>query len=86
MEKELIEGIAIIQRSKCKEKVLKSLNNSIKMPSKISKDTEISIHHVSRYLKQLKEKQLVVCLNEDYKQGRLYQITELGKKVLEYIE
>jgi len=49
------------------------------MPSKISKDTEISIHHVSRYLKQLKEKKLLICLNEDYKQGRLYKITDLGK-------
>ena len=67
------------------KKVLRSLNNSIKMPSKISKDTEISIHHVSRYLKQLKEKQLVICLNEDYKQGRLYKITKLGKEVLEHI-
>ncbi|WP_225370273.1 hypothetical protein [Methanobrevibacter arboriphilus] len=56
MERELIEGIAIIQRSKCKEIVLRSLNNGIKMPSKISKETKISIHHVSRYLKQLKEK------------------------------
>ncbi|MBF4467868.1 MAG: MarR family transcriptional regulator [Methanobrevibacter arboriphilus] len=86
MERELIEGIAIIQRSKCKEIVLRSLNNGIKMPSKISKETEISIHHVSRYLKQLKEKHLVICLNEDYKQGRLYEITDLGKEVLKYIE
>ena len=85
MERELIEGIAIIQRSKCKEIVLRSLNNGIKMPSKISKETEISIHHVSRYLKQLKEKNLVICLNEDYKQGRLYKITELGKEVLKHI-
>lgn len=85
MEKELIEGIAIIQRSKCKERVLKDLKNDIKTPSKISDSTNISIHHVSRYLKQLKEKHLIVCLNEDYKQGRLYQITDLGKQVLKYL-
>lgn len=85
MERELIEGIAIIQRSKCKEIVLKDLKDSIKTPSKISKSTNISIHHVSRYLKQLMDKNLVICLNEDYKQGRLYKITELGKEVLEHI-
>ncbi|MDR3292275.1 MAG: ArsR family transcriptional regulator [Methanobrevibacter sp.] len=85
MEKELIKGIAIIQRSKCREKVLKDLKNKIKTPSKISKSTNISIHHVSRYLKQLKEENLVVCLNEDFKQGRLYKITELGEDVLNYL-
>ena len=85
MEKELIEGIAIIQRSKRKEQVLKDLENKIKTPSRISKSTGISIHHVSRYLKQLKDKGLVICLNEEFNQGRLYQITDLGKEVLKYI-
>ena len=85
MEKELIEGIAIIQRSKRKEQVLKDLENKIKTPSRISKSTGISIHHVSRYLKQLKDNELVICLNEEFNQGRLYQTTDLGKKVLKYL-
>jgi len=37
---------------------------------------------VSNFLKDLKDNKLIVCLNDNDKRGRLYQITELGKKVV----
>jgi len=43
------------------------------------------INHVSNFLKEFKENNLVVCLNEEEKRGRLYQITDNGKKLLELL-
>ena len=43
---------------------------------------EIRLNHISNFLKDLKDNKLIICLNEDEKRGRLYQITELGKKVV----
>ena len=51
-------------------------------PSEISKSVNIRLNHVSMMLTNLKEADLVVCLNEESKRGRLYELTELGKKVV----
>ena len=37
------------------------------------------------YLGELKKKRLIICLNEGSRKGRLYQITGLGKRVLEIL-
>lgn len=85
MKRELIKGLALIQRSKNKKKILIYLKNGIKTPSQIAKAEKIDNAHVSKYLKSLKEEGLIVCLNEEDTQGRLHMITDLGKEVLEYI-
>lgn len=58
----------------------------MRSPSEISKHTNIRLNHVSMYLGELKESGLVECLNETAKKGRLYHMTEIGKKVIEIVE
>lgn len=60
--------------------------NKIKIPSEIVKSTNMSVSEVSRSLRTLKDKKLVICLNEDKRVGRVYTLTEKGKEVLKYIE
>ena len=67
-------------------KVLKSLEKENKIPSKISKDIDDNSNHVSKYLKTLKEAELVECLNEEDKRYRLYAITDKGKYYLNKVE
>ena len=75
-------------RSKRRIEVLKSLESEDKIPSRISKDIKDNSNHVSKYLKTLKDAELVECLNEEDKRFRFYRITEKGsyylKKVKEY--
>ena len=85
LEKELIDGISLVEMSSYREKVLIDLKEKIKTPSRIAKSTNIGASHVSTALKELREHKLVVCLNPEKKQGRIYKITELGEKVLKYI-
>ena len=61
---------------------MRAIGDSIKMPSEIATITNIRLNHVSMFLKNLKENNLVECLNEDSKKGRLYQLTRLGKDVI----
>ncbi len=75
-----------IKMSKNREKVLKSLKGETLNPTEISEKTGIHRNNVSRTLSQLKEKELVRILNPESKRGRLYELTEDGKKVLDIIE
>ncbi|WP_458453816.1 winged helix DNA-binding protein [Methanobrevibacter sp.] len=43
-------------------------------------------NHVSKYLKTLKEEELVECLNEEDKRYRFYSITDKGKYYLDKVE
>ena len=82
MEKQMIKGISLIKNSGYRKKILTSLTDANYLtPSEISEKTKIRLNHVSNFLKDLKENKLIICLNEDDKRGRLYQVTELGKKV-----
>lgn len=66
--------------------ILKTLNKTVKTPSSIAKDIDLRTNHVSNVLKDLKEKNLVICLNEDAHKGRLYKNTDLGIEILELIK
>ncbi|MDR0913099.1 MAG: MarR family transcriptional regulator [Methanobrevibacter sp.] len=84
-EKRDVESIAYIKLSKHRQKVFINIGDKLKIPSEISKETGLNIDDVSRALRGLKSKDLVVCLNETDKRARLYELTQKGKAVLEYI-
>ena len=85
-EKTDMEIISLLSRSKKRLEVLESLEHENKIPSIISKDINDSSHHISKYLKTLKEYDLVVCLNENDKRYRYYSITEKGTKYINIIK
>lgn len=58
---------------------------SIKIPSAIAEDIGLRTNHVSNVLKDLKENNLVVCLNETARKGRLYKNTDLGLEILKFL-
>lgn len=78
--------ISLLARSKRRINVLKSLEKENKIPSRISKDINDNSNHVSKYLKTLKDAELVECLNEEDKRYRFYSITEKGKYYLDKVE
>jgi predicted transcriptional regulator len=84
MEKEMIKGISLLKNSDYRRRILESLSQvNYLTPSEISEKTKIRLNHISNFLKDLKDYKLVICLNDEEKRGRLYQITKLGKKVVE---
>ncbi|MBI2101357.1 MarR family transcriptional regulator [Candidatus Woesearchaeota archaeon] len=83
MERQIIKGISLIKNSDYRKRILISLSDiNYLTPSEISQKTKIRLNHVSNFLKDLKDSKLILCLNDEDKRGRLYQITDLGKKVI----
>ena len=78
----MINAVSLIKSSEYRSKVLKAINGNIITPSEIAKKTGLRLNHVSMVLTELKENNLVKCLNENTKKGRLYQLTDIGKNVI----
>ena len=80
---EMLKEVGYIQVSTYRTKVMKSLDGEVKIPSKIAKDTDILQNHMSATLKQLKEHELVECINPEVRKGRLYRLTDKGEKIVD---
>ena len=82
---EILTEISYVTISKNRTKVMKSLYNQVKMPSKIAKDTGILTNHVSALLGKRRDHGLVECINPEARKGRLYRLTDKGERVVENI-
>lgn len=82
---ELLKLTSYVEISKYREKTLKSIGNNVKIPTNIAKDSDIRTNHISKVLSELKSKEIVECINEEARKGRLYRLTDTGKEVLESI-
>ena len=71
-----------VKKSQYRSKILKSLADDVKMPSQIAKDTGIVQNHISNSLRQLKEHELVECINPEVRKGRIYRLTEKGDELI----
>ncbi len=80
------DKIKYVNRSTYRLKVLKSLNTQVKMPREISADCDILPNHISNVLRQLKEKDIVECINPEVKKGRLYRLSDDGLNILNQLE
>lgn len=84
-DEELLKLTSYVEISKYREKTLKSIGNNVKIPTNIAKDSNIRTNHISKVLSELKSKEIVECINEEARKGRLYRLTDTGKEVLESI-
>ena len=82
---EILKEISYVKISTYRTKVMKSLDDEVKIPSQIAKDSDILQNHISAVLKQLKEHELVECINPEVRKGRLYRLTDKGEEVTKNI-
>lgn len=86
MSDEMLTGISYVQISTYRTKVMKSLNDEVKIPSQIAKDSDILQNHISAVLRQLKEHELVECINPEVRKGRLYRLTKKGNEIVKNMD
>ena len=82
---EIFKVLGYVMASEYRTNIIKSIGKSIKIPSAIAEDIGLRTNHVSNVLKDLKENDLVVCLNENARKGRLYKNTDLGLEILKFL-
>ena len=78
--------IRYVNRSKYRSRTLKAIGEDIKIPKEIAEDSGILQNHISNVLRQLKEKDLVECLNPNARKGRLYRLSENGLDILDKVK
>ena len=77
MEKEL----EFVKNSQYRIKVIKTLEGNVKMPNEIATDAGIEKKIISNIIKQLREQNILVCINPEVRKGRLYRLTDLGNEI-----
>jgi DNA-binding MarR family transcriptional regulator len=81
------DDISFVISSRYRIATLKRLDTGPATPSQIATDEDAGIAHISRALQRLREYGLVELLvSDDRKKGRVYGLTEKGKRVWETIE
>lgn len=83
MDDNTLITFAYVDISTYRKKTVKTLNNNVKTPTQIANDSGIRTNHISKVLRELKEKNVVECINEDAKKGRLYRLTSLGEEIVQ---
>lgn len=86
MDLKLIIETQYVKNSTYREKAIKAIGSEIKTPTQIGRESNIRINHISNTLGQLKTKNIVECINEDAKKGRLYKLTQKGFKIYNFME
>lgn len=79
---EMLKEISYVKISTYRTKVMKSLEDEVKIPTQIARDADIRPNHISKVLAELKSHELVECINPEVRKGRLYRLTEHGEDVV----
>lgn len=80
------ELLRYVNKSSYRIKVLKSIGEDAKIPKEIASDSGILPNHISNVLRQLKEKEIVECINPEVRKGRLYRLSDNGLNILNDLE
>ena len=83
---EMLTEISYVNISKYRTKVIKSLEESPKIPTQIARDSDIRPNHISKVLSELKSHELVECINPEARKGRLYRLTDKGDELVKNLE
>ncbi len=83
---EMLKEMGYVEISKYRTKVMKALEDNVKIPFQIAKDSEIRQNHISKVLSELKAHELVECINPEVRKARLYRLTDRGNELVKNIE
>ncbi|MBR1611781.1 MAG: transcriptional regulator [Methanobrevibacter sp.] len=86
MDDETLKVYGYVISSSYREKSVKSLEKSDKIPTDLADDIGIRINHISKVLKELKDTGVIVCVNEEKRKNRLYKLTPKGEKIAKHID
>ncbi|MFW9856898.1 MAG: ArsR family transcriptional regulator [Candidatus Thorarchaeota archaeon] len=80
-EDELWELASYGRISRNRYRIITQLGKRPYFPSELAKELKINFSTVSECLAKLKERRIVLCLSPSSTKGRLYGLTETGKKI-----
>ena len=66
-------------------KTMKALMKGDKTPTQIGKEVDIRPVHISKVLRDFKDRDIAYCINEEKYKNRIYTLTPLGREIGEYL-
>jgi DNA-binding transcriptional ArsR family regulator len=80
------DAVGYVTASDHRTRVLNAVDDtSPTTPTQVSEEVGLDVSHVSRSLRDLKDRGLVDILNPDARKGRIYQLTTDGESVVEKV-
>lgn len=79
------ELVEYVLKSSYRMRVVQAIGDDIMMPHQIARKSKVLNNHISTTLRQLREHGLVELINPEMPRGRLYRLTNDGKKILNEI-
>ena len=86
MDDEMLKKIAYVNISSYRNKTVKALKDEIRTPTEIARDTGINRSHMSNVLRELKNCEIVECVNEEVRKGRIYRLTSTGEEIADHLD
>lgn len=85
-DEEFLEKIAFVLASEHRKNIILFMDYDLYSPKQIGDAIDVRTNHISNLLAQLRKYNLVYNTTPRIRKGRLYSLTDDGKKVLEYIK
>lgn len=85
VNKQLWKDYSFIMRSKQRKQVIAVMERPMTV-TEIKKKTNLSLSDTSRVLRRFTKDGLARCINHEDHLGRVYQLTERGRKIKEELE
>lgn len=86
-EDNILIAASYVKISSYRHKVVDAVKpGDVKIPRDIAKATGILPNHISKVLRDLKDNNIVECINPEARKGRLYRLTPLGEEVKVYLD
>ncbi len=86
MDDETLKSYGYVISSSYRERSVKSLNDSNKIPTDLAEDIGVRTNHISKVLRELKECGVAECINEEKRKNRVYRLTPKGKDIAKLID
>lgn len=80
------EDVGFLKASKNRLKVFKELSKGEKTPKELEEILDLYFSQISMILKELVERELIICLNKDSRKGKIYALSEKGKDIKKSVE
>ncbi len=85
-DEKFLEQIAYVLASDHRKNIILFMGDELYSPKQIGDAINVRTNHISNLLAQLRKYNLVYNTTPRIRKGRLYSLTEDGKRVLEYIK
>lgn len=75
------ENIGYIKASKIRHNVFFTISKGPKTPKELQKEIDSHFSQISLAIKELRKRDLISCLTNDLKKGKIYTLSEKGKEL-----